>query len=65
MIKTNLYVVRQRRLVRAMRGNRLDALLVWDRANTRYLSGFEGSASVIYLTARRGYFLTDFRYITV
>ena len=48
-----------------MKRENLDAFLVWDRADTRYLSGFQGSASVICLTAECGYFLTDFRYLAI
>jgi Xaa-Pro aminopeptidase len=48
-----------------MRREKLDAFLVWDRANTRYLTGFQGSASLICLTADHGFFLTDSRYTTV
>lgn len=59
------YGPRQRRLVQAMKRKGLDALLVEDRANTHYLSGFRGSASIICMTVDQGYFLTDFRYITV
>jgi len=65
MGKATVYESRVKRLLRSMRRERLDGFLVWDRADTRYLSGFEGSASVILITPERGYFLTDFRYVTV
>jgi len=64
MGREDVYRQRLDRLRRAMKGDKLDAFLVWDRANTRYLTGFQGSASLICLTAERGYFLTDFRYLT-
>jgi Xaa-Pro aminopeptidase len=41
----------------------LDAMVVVDRANTRYLSGFTGTASQILITGRGAYFITDSRYI--
>jgi len=59
------YGRRLRRLQRAIRRERLDALLVWDRANTRYLTGFQGTASLICLTPAQGFFLTDFRYMNI
>lgn len=40
----------------------LDALLVTDIKNIRYLSGFTGSSAYIVLTAERAWFLTDSRY---
>jgi Xaa-Pro aminopeptidase len=46
-----------------MKRRKLDAVLIWDRANTHYYTGFRGSASVICLLPDQGYFLTDFRYI--
>jgi len=65
MDSNGIYQQRLSRLLAAMKRRKLDAFLIWDRANTRYLSGFRGSASLICLTAERGYFLTDFRYVTV
>lgn len=40
-----------------------EALLVTDRANRYYLSGFTGSSGYLLLTTDRVYLLTDFRYI--
>lgn len=42
---------------------RLDALLVTNEANVRYLSGFEGHDSMVLITAGRSFFITDSRYI--
>lgn len=42
----------------------LDALLVTDLKNVRYLSGFTGSAGAVLVTEDAAYFLTDFRYTT-
>lgn len=41
----------------------LDALIVADIYNRRYLSGFTGSTGMLYLTANRQVILTDFRYM--
>lgn len=62
----SLFAQRLQRLARAVKREKLDAILVWDRANTRYLCGFAGSASLIcVLPHGSGYFLTDSRYITL
>ncbi|TMK99668.1 MAG: aminopeptidase P family protein [Actinobacteria bacterium] len=63
---------RAERLSAAMRERELDALLVSERLNVRYMTGFTGSAGVaIFLTAgdeaagaAAHRFLTDFRYAT-
>ena len=44
-------------------GAKVDALLVTDFVNVRYLSGFTGDDSYLLVTKRREYLLTDFRYI--
>jgi Xaa-Pro aminopeptidase len=59
------YGPRLDRLRKACRRKNLDAFLVWDRANTLYLTGFRGSASLLCLLPEGGYFVTDFRYISV
>jgi Xaa-Pro aminopeptidase len=40
----------------------LDAILITDLNNVRYLSHFTGTNGVILATKERGYFFTDFRY---
>lgn len=42
---------------------KLDAGLIVDERNVRYLSGFTGNDSGLLITARKQYLLTDFRYI--
>ncbi|GAK12789.1 Xaa-Pro peptidase family protein [Geomicrobium sp. JCM 19039] len=42
---------------------KIDALIVESDANRRYLSGFTGSAGVIFITSDQAYFITDFRYV--
>ena len=65
MGESDICGTRLERLRGAMLREHLDAFLIWDRANTRYLSGFQGSASLICLLAEGGYFLTDFRYLAI
>ena len=43
--------------------NDLDALLVSDPVNRRYLSGFTGSSGWLIVSARRAILATDFRYV--
>ncbi|MFQ5736626.1 MAG: M24 family metallopeptidase [Thermodesulfobacteriota bacterium] len=43
---------------------RIDALLVTDIRNIRYLSGFTGSSAYILITSGKKFFLTDSRYTT-
>lgn len=50
------------RVLDAMRGKNLDALIVTGRANVRYLSGFSGSAGTLVVTADECILLTDARY---
>lgn len=40
----------------------VDAILITDLANIRYLSGFSGSSAFIILTKKDSLFITDFRY---
>ncbi|MGI8633567.1 MAG: M24 family metallopeptidase [Solirubrobacterales bacterium] len=50
------------RLREAMATDELDALLVTEPTNIRYLSGFTGTNGLCLLTAEGGRFFTDFRY---
>ncbi len=50
-------------LARLSREN-LDALVVSDPANIRYLTGFSGTAGLLLVAPRGALFLTDFRYET-
>ncbi len=56
---------RLRKLRAAMKARGLDAFLVLDRVNTRYLSGFTGSHSIILIDARQARFITDSRYAEI
>ncbi|MCC6157939.1 MAG: aminopeptidase P family protein [Deltaproteobacteria bacterium] len=42
----------------------LDALVVWNMVNVRYLSGFTGTEGALVITRDRAQFLTDSRYAT-
>jgi Xaa-Pro aminopeptidase len=50
------------RLRRSLRERSLDAILVTHLPHIRYLTGFTGSAGILLVTARKAYFVTDFRY---
>jgi Xaa-Pro aminopeptidase len=49
-------------LRRAMRMKRVDAFLVLNIKNIRYLTGFTGSSAFVLVTPDRSFFFTDFRY---
>lgn len=49
-------------LRKAMNETDLDVFIVMDRANTFYLTGFQGTHSLIMVTEDRALFLTDSRY---
>ncbi|MBV9120004.1 MAG: aminopeptidase P family protein [Chloroflexi bacterium] len=52
------------RLRRALSGKEIDALLVSQPDNRRYLSGFSGSAGFLIVSDREAHLLSDFRYMT-
>src|SRR5690606_37244617 len=49
----------------ALKGFKADSFLVTNLTSIKYLSGFMGSAGVIFITSKKAYFITDFRYKTV
>ena len=53
---------RQARLRDALRSVGVDALLIASRANTRYLTGFSGSSSLLVVSHSDTLLITDFRY---
>lgn len=56
---------RERRLAKlraALRGANLDVMLVSSRANTRYLTGFSGSSSLLVVSQTETVLISDFRY---
>lgn len=50
------------KLRQQMENEKLDGLLITQKDNRRYLSGFTGSAGVLLITAKQQYLLTDSRY---
>ncbi|MBN1437476.1 MAG: aminopeptidase P family protein [Sedimentisphaerales bacterium] len=53
---------RLRRCRRAMAQNQIDALIVVDPLNVRYLTGFSGDSSILVLTPNRKTLVTDSRF---
>ncbi len=51
------------RLREVLKRRNLDALLITNEANVSYLSGFRGADSMVFLTPREDFFITDFRYL--
>lgn len=65
LLCTNVVTQMQHRLERlrqALQEQQLDALIVTNPLNRRYLSGFTGSAGVLVITGDHALLLTDFRY---
>ena len=60
-----LYKIMNRceKLYKAMKEASLDAVIITDRANVRYFSGFKGSAGYLVITLSQKLLVTDFRYI--
>jgi Xaa-Pro aminopeptidase len=58
MTESRLDTIREK-----LRNNKLNGILVTNRANVLYLSGFSGSDGVLLLTDKRNYLITDFRYV--
>ncbi len=55
---------RIRKLTGELGGEDLDGILISQPENRRYLSGFNGSAGFLFITARDSILATDFRYTT-
>ncbi|HVL51167.1 MAG TPA: aminopeptidase P family N-terminal domain-containing protein, partial [Actinomycetota bacterium] len=55
---------RQQKLRDRMDAQALDALLVTNLTNVRYLTGFAGSNGYVFLTRDASWFYTDGRYAT-
>ena len=56
------YASRLDRTRQALGRNLLDAFLVTEIHNVRYLTGFSGSAGLLLITLRENFLITDFRY---
>jgi len=50
-------------LQKSIMGKGYDAFLIYNRADTLYFTGFNGSSSYTLITNNTNYFITDFRYI--
>ncbi len=50
------------KLRQQLKGEQLDALLITNGYNRRYMTGFTGTAGVALITAQDAVFITDFRY---
>lgn len=57
------YQKRIESLLGALAGYEVDAILISQPENRRYLSGFDGSAGYLLITARDRVLVTDFRYL--
>ncbi len=55
---------RIKKLQKLVSASDIDALLVTNLENIRYLSGFSGTAATMLITDDKAFFLTDFRYTT-
>ncbi len=62
-LETNEFARRVRRLQETLGRRRLDAMLVFDRSNTFYLTGMRCSLSLLLVTPRAATLLVDGRYI--
>lgn len=63
MAKTAELRKRLNRLRAGMKRRRLDAMIIFDRPNAQYLTGFQSSLSFLLVTERHGRLLVDARYI--
>lgn len=54
---------RTAKLLELLKENNMDAIIIVNPSNRRYLSYFTGSAGVLYISPKRQVLLTDFRYI--
>jgi len=50
------------RIQQKLKDNRIEAFLVTNGTNRRYLSGFTGTAGIILITVRQAFLIVDFRY---
>jgi len=56
------YQKRTQKIIDSLQSENTDWLLVHNRSNIRYLSGFSGSYAVLLVSAKKQYILTDGRY---
>lgn len=58
-----IYGNRLENIRRKMASSNIDAVLVTKRVNYVYLSGFTGTAAILFISRERAVLLTDFRYV--
>ena len=58
------YAARRGRLVRSLKSADVDALLVSSETNVRYLTGFTGDSSWLYISRLNAVLISDSRYTT-
>lgn len=56
-------MINPERMIHFLEQNRLDALWIQKNENVRYISGFSGADSYLFLTKEKGYLVTDSRYV--
>ncbi|TCT16909.1 Xaa-Pro aminopeptidase [Natranaerovirga pectinivora] len=54
---------RIKKLIKKLEKNNLDAMIIHNGLNRRYLSGFTGSTAYLYISKNKQIILTDFRYM--
>ncbi len=64
-MKSSHLTVRIADVQRRLKKQKLDALLVTDSFNVRFLSQFTGTNGQLFISQKHAYFITDFRYIAV
>lgn len=64
-MKPAIYAERLKALRAAVKSADLDAMIVLNRVNTRYLSGFGGSFSVLIVDRKKATLITDSRYAEI
>lgn len=62
MMTLPLHSSRLSEIREVMTGKKLDAFLVTDMTNVRYLTGFTGSSGYLFITGKGNILVTDFRY---
>lgn len=54
---------RVNKLIEKLNQNNIEAIIIYNNMNMRYLSGFTGSSGYLYISNNKNIMLTDFRYI--
>jgi len=63
-VMSDRHAARRKKLLRIVRREKLDALLVIGEANVSYLTGFTGDSSYLLLGPDHELIISDFRYVT-